>query len=74
MGTVYPPFFICSYSPWRLWEVDHLHSPLSLDSIMANNENFKLTSALRNATQKIHHPNFPSFDKDTPLTLALKTP
>ena len=38
---------------------------------MTNYENFKLTWALGNAHQKI---NLPDFDKNTPLTTALKTP
>ena len=43
---------------------------------MANYEYLKLAGALGNAAQKIHTPlpNFPGFDKDSPLTTALKTP
>ena len=41
---------------------------------MAKYENFNLTGALVNAHQKMNPPDFPSFDKYTPLTMALKTP
>ena len=41
---------------------------------MANYENLNLTGALGNAPQKIHPHDFPGFDNDMPLTLALKTP
>ena len=49
-------------------------SPTYTRLTMANYENFNLTGALGNAPQKINPPDYPGFDKDTPLTTALKTP
>ena len=41
---------------------------------MANHKKSKSTSALGNASQKSHPFDFPSFDKDSPLTTAENSP
>ena len=49
---LFPPFLICPYSPWWLWEEDVIF-PTYIWLTMASHKNSKLTGALRNAPQKI---------------------